>query len=110
MLEKRGHTVVVVADGHQALMTLEKECFDLVFMDVQMPGMDGFEVTTALREKEKITGNHLRIVAMTAHAMKGDRERCLEAGMDGYIAKPIHVKDLIRAVEGVTCPAEAGPM
>jgi PAS domain S-box-containing protein len=100
MLEKRGHTVVVAADGHQALMTLEKEPFDLVFMDVQMPGMDGFEVTRALREKEKTTGSHLRVVAMTAHAMKGDRERCLEAGMDGYIAKPIHVKELIQAVEG----------
>jgi PAS domain S-box-containing protein len=80
LLEKRGHTVVVAADGHQALAALDKEPFDLVFMDVQMPGMDGFEVTKALREKEKTTGNHLRIVAMTAHAMKGDRERCLAAG------------------------------
>jgi CheY-like chemotaxis protein len=71
-------------------------------MDVQMPGMDGFEVTKALREKEKTTGNHLRIVAMTAHAMKGDRERCLAAGMDGYIAKPVQVKELIDAVEGVS--------
>jgi PAS domain S-box-containing protein len=101
LLEKRGHTVVVAADGYQALAALDKEPFDLVFMDVQMPGMDGFEVTKALREKEKTTGDHLRIVAMTAHAMKGDRERCLKAGMDGYIAKPIHVKELIQAVEGV---------
>jgi signal transduction histidine kinase/DNA-binding response OmpR family regulator len=100
MLEKQGHTVVVAADGHEALAALDKEPFDLVFMDVQMPGMDGFEVTKALREKEKTTGNHLRIVAMTAHAMRGDRERCLAAGMDGYIAKPIHIKDLIQAVEG----------
>jgi len=94
--------VVVAADGHQALAALDKEPFDLVFMDVQMPGMDGFEVTKALREKEKTTGNHLRIVAMTAHAMKGDRERCLAAGMDGYIAKPVQVKELIDAVEGVS--------
>jgi CheY-like chemotaxis protein len=65
-----------------------------------MPGLDGFEVTKALREKEKTTGKHLRIVAMTAHAMKGDRERCLAAGMDGYIAKPIHFKELIQAAEG----------
>jgi PAS domain S-box-containing protein len=101
MLEKRGHTVVVAADGNQALAALDREPFDLVFMDVQMPGMDGFEVTKALREKEKITGNHLRIVAMTAHAMKGDRERCLEAGMDGYIAKPIQVNELIQAIDGV---------
>jgi len=101
MLEKRGHTVVVVADGHEALAALDKEpAFDLVFMDVQMPGLDGFEVTKALREKEKTTGKHLRIVAMTAHAMKGDRERCLAAGMDGYIAKPIHFKELIQAAEG----------
>lgn len=101
LLEKRGHTVVVAADGHQALAALDKESFDLVFMDVQMPGMDGIEVTKALREKEKTTGNHLRIVAMTAHAMKGDRERCLAAGMDGYIAKPIQVKELIQAVESM---------
>jgi PAS domain S-box-containing protein len=101
LLEKRGHTVVVAADGHQALAAVDKERFDLAFMDVQMPGMDGFEVTRALREKEKTTGNHLRIIAMTAHTMKGDRERCLEAGMDGYIAKPIRLKDLIQAVEGV---------
>jgi CheY-like chemotaxis protein len=101
MLEKRGHTVVIAADGHEALAALDKEPFDLVFMDVQMPGMDGLEATKALREKEKTTGNHLRIVAMTAHAMTGDRERCLAAGMDGYIAKPFHIKDLIQAVEGV---------
>jgi signal transduction histidine kinase len=100
-LEKRGHTVVVVADGHEALAALDKDpTFDLVFMDVQMPGLDGFEVTKALREKEKTTGKHLRIVAMTAHAMKGDRERCLAAGMDDYIAKPIHFKELIQAAEG----------
>ena len=75
---------------------------DLVLMDVQMLGLDGFEVTRALREKEKITGNHLRIVAMTPYSMQGDRERCLAAGMDAYIAKPIHVKELIQAIEVVT--------
>jgi CheY-like chemotaxis protein len=101
MLEKRGHTVVIAADGYQALAALDKQPFDVVFMDVQMPGMDGFEATKAIREKEKTTGNHLRIVAMTAHAMKGDRERCLEAGMDDYIAKPIQVKELIQAAEEV---------
>jgi len=100
MLEKRGHTVEVVGDGREALVALDEKSFDLVIMDVQMPGMDGFEVTKALREKEKKTGKHLPIIAMTAHAMKGDRERCLAAGMDGYIAKPIHFKELIRAVEG----------
>jgi PAS domain S-box-containing protein len=101
MLEKRGHSVVVAADGYQAFAAIDREPFDLVFMDVQMPGMDGFEVTKAIREKEKTTGNHLRIIAMTAHTMKGDRERCLEAGMDGYIAKPIQFKELVDAIEGV---------
>jgi CheY-like chemotaxis protein len=104
LLEKRGHTVVIAADGREALAALDKEPFDLVFMDVQMPGLDGFEVTKALREKEKTTGKHLRIVAMTAHALKGDRERCLAAGMDGYIAKPIHAKELIQAVEAAPNP------
>ena len=94
MLEKRGHTVVIAADGHQALAALDKESSNLVFMDVQIPGMDGFETIKATREKEKTTGNHLRIVAMTAHAMKGDRERCLECGMDGYLAKPIRASEL----------------
>ena len=99
ILEKRGHTVLVAADGHEALAALDKESFDLVFMDVQMPGMNGFEVTQAIREQEKTTGTHRHIVAMTAHALRGDRERCLAAGMDGYIAKPIHAKELIETVE-----------
>ncbi len=102
LLERRGHTVVVAADGYEALTALDKESFDLVFMDIQMPGMDGLEVTKALREKERTTGKHLPIVAMTAHAMKGDRERCLAAGMDGYIAKPIQAQELIQAVETAT--------
>jgi CheY-like chemotaxis protein len=101
MLEKLGHTVMVVSDGQQALAALDKETFDLVFMDIQMPGMDGLEVTKNLREKESTTGHHLRVVAMTAHAMNGDRERCLEAGMDGYLAKPIDVKELIQSIDGV---------
>jgi CheY-like chemotaxis protein len=100
MMEKRGYTVVIANDGHQALAALDKEPFDVVLMDVQMPGMDGLEVTKALREKEKTTGSHLRIVAMTAHAMQGDRERCLQAGMDGYIAKPIQIRELMDAIEG----------
>lgn len=78
MLEKRGHTVVVVEDGAEVLPALEKESFDLILMDVQMPEMDGLEATRAVREKEKTTGEHIPIIAMTAHAMKGDRERCLE--------------------------------
>jgi len=99
MLEKRGHTVVVVGNGQEALEALEREAFDLVLMDVQMPLMDGFEATARIREREKSTGTHIPIVAMTAHAMKGDRERCLEAGMDGYVSKPLRSQELFEAVE-----------
>jgi CheY-like chemotaxis protein len=94
MLEKRGHRVVLSCNGREALDALEKDSFDLVLMDVQMPVMDGFEATAAIRQKEIITGAHVPIVAMTAHALKGDRERCLASGMDGYIAKPIRPEEL----------------
>jgi PAS domain S-box-containing protein len=99
LLEKRGHIVVTAADGRQALARLETESFDLVLMDVQMPEMDGLEATEAIRKKEGATGRHLPIVAMTAHAMRGDRERCLAAGMDGYVSKPIIAQELFRVVE-----------
>ncbi len=89
LLEKRGHSVVVVENGREALSTLEREDFDLILMDVQMPEMDGFEATIEIRRREKAGGRHHVIVAMTANAMKGDRERCLDCGMDDYIAKPI---------------------
>ncbi len=101
ILEKRGHTVVVALDGRKALAALEQQQFDVVLMDVQMPEMDGFEATAAIREKEKATGTHIPIVAMTAYAMKGDRERCLEAGMDGYISKPIKSQELFDAIESL---------
>ena len=94
LLEKRGHTVTVAGNGKEALAALEKNTFDLVLMDVQMPEMDGFEATAAIREKEKASGHHLPVIAMTAHAMAGDRERCLEAGMDDYITKPIRPQEL----------------
>jgi signal transduction histidine kinase/CheY-like chemotaxis protein len=94
LLEKRGHSVVVAADGREALAAIEKEGFDLVLMDLQMPEMDGFEATVAIREKEKAGGARLPIVALTAHAMKGDREKCLAAGMDGYLTKPIRTVEL----------------
>jgi len=99
LIEKRGHTTVVVNNGREALKALERQTFDLMLVDVQMPDMDGFEATTAIREKEKVTGSHLPIIAMTAHAMKGDRERCLAAGMDDYVSKPIHPTELFRAIE-----------
>ncbi len=94
LLEKRGHRVAVAANGREALGALEKESFDLVFMDVQMPEMDGLEATAAIREKEKSSGLHQPIIALTAHAMKGDREECLAAGMDGYLTKPIRSQEL----------------
>jgi CheY-like chemotaxis protein len=99
MLEKDGHQVIVVGDGHQALAALEREDFDLVLMDVQMPEMGGLEATAAIREKEKSTGRHLPIVAMTAGAMQGDQEKCLAAGMDGYLSKPVRSQELREIVE-----------
>jgi CheY-like chemotaxis protein len=99
MLEKRGYSVVVVENGKQVLEAMEREPFDLVLMDVQMPEMDGFEATMAIREKERDAGEHIPIIAMTAHAMKGDRERCLEVGMDDYLSKPIQLDDILLVVE-----------
>jgi two-component system sensor histidine kinase/response regulator len=99
LLQKHGHTVVVVENGRQALEALARETVDLVLMDVQMPEMDGLEATAAIREKEKKTGEHLPIIALTAHAMKGDREKCLAAGTDDYLTKPIRTADLFAAVE-----------
>jgi signal transduction histidine kinase/ligand-binding sensor domain-containing protein/CheY-like chemotaxis protein len=99
LLEKHGHSVVVASNGREALERLEKQKFDLVVMDVSMPEMDGFEVTAAIRGKEGVTGSHIPIIAMTAHAMKGDCERCLAAGMDAYISKPIQPSELYRAIK-----------
>jgi two-component system sensor histidine kinase/response regulator len=96
LLEKRGHRVVMTANGREALEALAKAKFDLVLMDVQMPEMDGIQATVALREKEmeKADGFHQPVIALTAHAMKGDQERCLAAGMDGYLTKPIRPQEL----------------
>jgi signal transduction histidine kinase/DNA-binding response OmpR family regulator len=94
LLEKRGHFVVIAGNGREALEALEKATFDLVFMDVQMPVMDGFEATAAIRKREGTGGVRLPIVALTAHAMKGDREKCLAGGMDGYLTKPIRPQEL----------------
>jgi two-component system, sensor histidine kinase and response regulator len=102
MLERRGHSVIVAENGRQALTAIERHKFDLVLMDVQMPEMGGLQATQLIREKEKSTGGHLPIVAMTAHAMQGDRERCIAAGMDGYLAKPIDPKSFLQTVEGIS--------
>jgi len=99
LLEKRGHRIVVVANGLEALAAVDKENFDLILMDVQMPEMDGLEATAVIREMEKGTEIHRVVIALTAHAMKGDRERCLAAGMDGYLAKPIRPQELDEVLE-----------
>jgi len=99
VLEKEGYTVVAADNGAAALKALESNRFDLVLMDVQMPRMDGIETTAAIRNREKITGGYIPIIALTAHAMVGDRERCLKAGMDGYLIKPIQPTTLLEAIE-----------
>lgn len=99
MLEKQGHQVTGVRDGKEAVDAVEKSIFDLILMDIQMPNMNGFEATAAIREKEKQTGGYIPIIAMTAHAMKGDREMCLEAGMDDYIPKPLKANELFSKIE-----------
>ena len=99
LLTQRGHSVETADNGRLALEALETHEYDVVLMDVQMPEMDGFEATAAIREKEQGTGRHTPIVAMTAHAMEGDRERCLRAGMDDYVAKPLRSQELFAAVE-----------
>jgi signal transduction histidine kinase/DNA-binding response OmpR family regulator len=98
ILQKAGHTVLVAGNGLEALAALRRQTFDLVLMDIQMPGVDGFEATAAIRTNERGTNVHLPIIAMTAHAMMGDRERCLAAGMDGYLSKPIRASDLLEMV------------
>jgi len=101
LMEKQGHSIVVTGTGKEALAALEGGRFDVVLMDVQMPEMGGFEAATIIREREKTTGAHIPIVAMTAHALKGDRERCLESGMDAYVSKPIQSRLLFEAITSV---------
>jgi two-component system, sensor histidine kinase and response regulator len=104
ILRKFGHQVAVAGDGREALTLLDTMAFDLVLMDIHMPEMDGFAATAAIREREKTTGGHVGIVALTAHAIQGDRERFLEAGMDGYLAKPIRRQQLTAILEDLGRP------
>lgn len=109
VLEKRGYTVRVAANGQEALTLLSQDDFDLILMDIQMPHMDGLEATRLIRKQEEETGDHIPIVALTAHAMRGDREKCLRAGMDAYISKPVKTEDLYRTIENLsTSPRKGG--
>jgi len=99
LLQKRGFEVTPKENGKAALASLERESFDLILMDVQMPEVDGFEATRTIREREKSTGGHIPIIAITAHALKGDQERCLAAGMDAYISKPIRSSELFETIQ-----------
>ena len=101
ILEKMGHTVSIAANGRIAVEYQGNEMFDLILMDVQMPEMDGLEATRAIREREKGTKSHIPILAMTAYAMKEDKEKCLEAGMDGYVSKPINAQELFETIENL---------
>jgi PAS domain S-box-containing protein len=102
LIRKRGHEIVVVNSGREALAALERDRFDLILMDVQMPEMSGIEVTAAIRSKEQSTGEHIPIIATTASAMKEDRERCLDAGMDAYLSKPIEREVLFETIDALT--------
>jgi len=113
LLRNEGHTVELARDGLEAVRLYANGAFDLVLMDVQMPEMDGFEATRQIRDIERSTASHVPIVAMTAHAMKGDRERCLAAGMDSYLAKPVRKAELLRVIatfqEKEAAPPKAAP-
>ena len=109
LLEKRGHKVMVAGNGREALAALAHRPYDLVLMDVQMPELGGIEATTILREKEKLTGGHQFIVAMTALVMKNDRERCLAAGMDDYLPKPIRPQELDEALDVCMAKRSSAP-
>jgi len=101
MLNKKGHTVVIATNGAEAAALYKKERFDLILMDVQMPLLNGYEATARIRDIEKVTGRHTPIIGLTANAMKGDREKCLEAGMDDYVSKPVRINDLLSALDRV---------
>jgi signal transduction histidine kinase/CheY-like chemotaxis protein len=106
LLEKAGHSVVVAENGRVALELLDAQAFDLILMDVQMPELNGFEATAEIRRREQFSGQHIPIIAMTAHAMVGDKEQCLKAGMDRYVSKPVREHELLAAIEESVAPAD----
>jgi two-component system, sensor histidine kinase and response regulator len=112
LLEKRGHTVVIAENGRAALEATERDAFDLILMDVQMPVLGGLEAAACIRERERLAGGGARIpiVALTANAMAGDRERCIESGMDEYLTKPIQARDLFATMERVMAGSQSEVM
>jgi CheY-like chemotaxis protein/HPt (histidine-containing phosphotransfer) domain-containing protein len=109
LLTKWGHVVTVASNGREAVAIWETQSHDAILMDVQMPELDGLQATILIRERERATGRHIPIIAMTAHAMKGDREQCLLAGMDAYVPKPIRVKELSAALDGLFRQPDRAP-
>ena len=109
LLKKHGHRVSIAADGLEALELIEREQFDLVLMDVHMPRLGGYDAARRIRAAEREAGGHLPIIALTAQAMKGDRERCLEAGMDGYVTKPLKIAELFTAMHEVLSTRASRP-
>ncbi|HNX19260.1 MAG TPA: response regulator, partial [Acidobacteriota bacterium] len=109
LLEKVGHSVAVAANGRLAVEAWEREPFDVILMDVQMPEMDGFEATLRIRAAEHGTDRHIPIIAMTAHAMKRDRDGCLAVGMDGYVAKPVQAVELFELIDAIVVRGETMP-
>ncbi len=99
LLEKWGHHVTVATNGIATIQAWQNGEFELILMDVQMPDMDGISATKIIRQQERETGNHIPIIAMTAHALAGDRQRCLDSGMDGYVSKPVRQNDLVEAMQ-----------
>ncbi|MGD0002514.1 MAG: response regulator, partial [Bryobacteraceae bacterium] len=108
LLEKLGHFVSVASDGRAAFDEVKKQHFDLVLMDLQMPEMDGYAATRAIREWEKTAGSHIPIIAMTAHAMNRDKENCFAAGMDAHVAKPVNLTELEEQIRSVM-QSRSGP-
>jgi len=106
LLQRRGHTALIATNGREATEALAHENVDLVLMDLQMPEMDGFEATAAIRQRERASGRRTPIIALTAHAMEGDRQRCLDADMDGYISKPVKAVELFEVIDRVMAAAQ----
>ncbi len=107
LLEREGHTVEVVTNGREAVRAAFQEKYDCILMDVQMPEMDGLQATAEIRKREAVSGGHIPIIAMTAHALTGDREKCLLAGMDAYIAKPFKPEELMDTISRLLAGAQS---